>query len=290
MAAAKKKSTAKRPVKRAPRKPKPKPKAKPKAPLTRPRTRTRSTPPPRLRTRGVTLGEISVPSGDLAIFDIGLAGYLARPALEPAIVRARVPADRALPVVATAVGKGRFADCWDHVAVVLDRDHVGVHTSKKIGTAAVDCARLVCMDHAALDHWVHEDSLDGRADVVFWGRDAEQLARHMSAPRTTDGHGWVDLLVPDAEARHAEALRRKSANSWLLAMDYRPHSHHFHALAAARKSPWGAGTLDLAGTRLVLFFTSWGDGVFPVFLDLDEADRPVQIRIQLASNPEGPGA
>jgi len=227
------------------------------------------------------LGEITVPSGRLAIFDIGLMGYLPRPALEPAIVTASVPADRPLSVVGVPVGTGRFSDCWDHVAVVLGAGEV--HASKKLGEAGVDFARLVCMDHAALDHWQHEDSLDGRADFVFWGRDQVQLAKVMNASRTKDGYGWINLPVAEAEAKADEVARRKASNKWLLATDYRPHSHHFHALAAARKSPLGAGALELADTKLLVFFTSWGDGVFPIYLDLDGDGHPVQIRVQLAT-------
>jgi len=227
------------------------------------------------------LGEITVPSGRLAIFDIGLMGYLPRPALEPAIVTASVPADRPLSVVGVPVGTGRFSDCWDHVAVVLGAGEV--HASKKLGEAGVDFARLVLMDHAALDHWQHEDSLDGRADFVFWGRDQVQLAKVMNASRTKDGYGWINLPVAEVEVKADEVARRKASNKWLLATDYRPHSHHFHALAAARRSPLGAGTLELANTKLLLFFTSWGDGVFPIYLDLDADEHPVQIRIQLAT-------
>jgi hypothetical protein len=221
-----------------------------------------------------------VPSGKLAIFDIGLMGYLPRPALEPAIVTASVPSDRALQVIGVPVGKGRFSDCWDHVAVVLGDGEVTA--SKKLGEAGVDFARLVVMDHAALDHWQHEDSLDGLADVMFWGRDEALLARVMNAKRFQDGSGWIDLPIAEAEAKADEVGRRKASNKWLLASDLRPHSHHFYALAAARKGSHGAGELELAGTRMLLFFTSWGDGVFPIYLDLD-GDRPVQIRIQLAT-------
>ena len=230
---------------------------------------------------GKLFGEITVPSGKLAIFDIGLYGYLPRPALDPAIVTAFVPSDRPLAVVGVPVGKGRFTDCWDHVSVVLGDGEV--MRSKKLGEAGVDFARLVCMDHAALDHWQHEDSLDGRADFVFWGRDEVLLAKVMRATRMKDGYGWSDLSLADAEAKADEAARRKAQNKWLLATDYRPHSHHFQALAAARNGPHGAGTVELADTRMLLFFTSWGDGVFPIFLDLDADDRPVQIRIQLAT-------
>jgi hypothetical protein len=227
------------------------------------------------------LGEITVPSGTLAVFDVGLVGYLPRPALEPALVTTAVPANRALPIVGRRLGKGRFADCWDHVAVRLGDGTVTA--SRKLGEAGVDFARLVCMDHAALDHWQHEDSLDGLADFVFWGRDAAALARTMKAPATGEGYGWLDLPLAEAEAKALAADTIKAENRWLLAMDLRPHSHHFHALAAARKSPHGAGTIEVGGAQVCLFFTSWGDGVFPIYLDLDGKERPVQVRVQLAT-------
>src|SRR5262249_12531120 len=90
--------------------------------------------------------------------------------------------------------------------------------------------------------------------------------------------------VVEAEARAQRAEQLKADHHWLLATDLRPHSHHFHALAAARNSPNGAGTIEVGGAEVCLFFTSWGDGVFPVFLDLDHEDRPVQVRVQLATD------
>jgi hypothetical protein len=245
-------------------------------------TATKTKPPADLEE----LGEITVPSGTLAVFDVGLVGYLPRPALEPALVTTTVPANRALPIVGRRLGKGRFADCWDHVAVRLGNGTVTA--SKKLGEAGVDFARLVCMDHGALDHWQHEDSLDGLADFVFWGRDAGALARAMKAPATSEGHGWIDLPLAEAEAKALEADTLKAANRWLLATDLRPHSHHFHALAAARKSPHGAGTIEVGGAKVCLFFTSWGDGVFPIYLDVDGKQRPVQVRVQLATEAVSP--
>lgn len=235
--------------------------------------------PARRASSFVKLGEITAPSGKLAVFDIGLVGYLPREALEPALVTAEVPKNRKLAVVGRRVGKGRFADCWDHVAVQLGKGEVA--HSKKLGEAGVDFARLVCMDHGALDHWKHEDSLDGRADFVFWGRDAAALAKAMGAPRASEGFGWRNLPVAEAEAKGLAAERLKAENHWLLATDYRPHSHHFHALAAARKSKQGAGTIAVGKAKVCLFFTSWGDGVFPIYMDLDHDDRAIQIRVQL---------
>ena len=245
-----------------------------------PRKRAATTSPPPIRT-GEPLGSITCPSGTLGIFDIGLMGYLPRPALEPAIVKAPVPANRELRVIGERVGRGRFADCWDHIAVVLREGEV--HGSKKLDEAGVDFARLVCMDHGALDAWQHEDSLDGLADVMFWGRDELKLAKAMRAPRTREGYGWTDLPLADAEAKILECERLKADNKWLLATDFRPHSHHFHALAAARANANGAGEIELGDARMLLFFTSWGDGVYPIYLDTGDDDQPLQIRIQLAT-------
>jgi len=264
---------------------KPKAKTKPAVKLRAAKRATAKSSTPRPQPEPETwlapFGEITVPSGQLAVFDIGLVGYLPRPALEPAIVKVTVPSDRPLPVIGVPVGRGRFADCWDHVAVVLGKGDV--HNSKKLGEVGVDFARIVCMDHAALDHWEHEDSLDGKADFVFWGRDELPLARATGAKRVDEGYGWRDLPVAEAEAKADRAARLKAEHRWLLATDLRPHSHHYHVLADARSNAYGAGALELAGSRLVLFFTSWGDGVFPVYVDLDGEDHPLQIRIQLAT-------
>jgi len=237
-------------------------------------------------TGPVPLGSITVPSGTLAIFDVGLMGYLPREALDPMLICAPVPGDRALAVVGTRVGKGRFAHCWDHVAIELAEPGDEATHSRKLGEAAVDFARLICMDRAAIDHWQHEDSLDQLADFVFWGRDEAALAKALGArrlpPGAGDGFGWINLPVAEAEAKADRAAELKAEHKWLLATDLRPHSHHFEVLAAARASPSGAGVLEVGGARVMLFFTSWGDGVFPVYLDADQDGRPVRIRIQLA--------
>ena len=229
------------------------------------------------------LGEITVPSGQLGIFDIGLFGYLPLPALEPAIVKATVPTDRPLTVCGRKVGHGRFAERWDHVSITLG-ENVAVAT-KKLGEAGVDHAHLALMDLALLEHWQHEDSLDGKADVIFSGRDERLLASAMVAPRSTDGYGWVDLPLAAAEAKADVAARKKAENRWLLNIELRPHTHHFQALAALRANRFNAGTLELAGAKLMLFLTGWGQGVAPIYLDLDQANQPVRIRIQLATDP-----
>ncbi|HET9993601.1 MAG TPA: hypothetical protein VFQ65_33920 [Kofleriaceae bacterium] len=231
-----------------------------------------------ITSRDEKLGEVTAPSGKLAIFDVGLFPFLPRDTLEPALVTCEAPA-RALPVLGRRVGAGRFAECWDYVAVRFSPHPVA--SSRKLGEAGVDFARLMIIDYAALAAWQHEDSLDGKADLMFWGRDAALAARRITAPPTREGYGWTNLTVAAATAKWDQLERVKAENHWLLASDLRPHSHHFHALSAARASKQGAGTVAVGGATALLFFTSWGDGVFPIYLDSDADDRPVQLRVQL---------
>ena len=92
------------------------------------------------------LGEITVPVGHArASSTLGCRLSAARGARARDRRRRSCPRIARCPSSATRVGKGRFADCWDHVAVKLAAGEV-TH-SKKLGEAGVDFARLVCMDH-----------------------------------------------------------------------------------------------------------------------------------------------
>src|SRR5687768_17657474 len=63
-----------------------------------------------------------------------------------------------------------------------------IASSKKLGECSVDFARLACVDFAALDSWQHDESLDGKADVVFWGRDRKST-------RLNSSHGYISYAV-----------------------------------------------------------------------------------------------
>ena len=118
-----------------------------------------------------------------------------------------------------------------------------------------------------------------------WKGRAEALARAVDAPRLSDGEfGWVDRPVDDIIALGTKAEETKAERGWLLATDFRPHTHHFLVLAQARASNTGSGELELAGGRTCMFFTSWGDGVFPVFADRDAAGNLLRIRVQLETD------
>lgn len=228
------------------------------------------------------LGEITVPSGTLTLLDPGHIGMYEEKEIPevPSLTIAGLPRDRVLAVQGVRVGTGRWAELWDHVAVQV-RD-AEVSSSTVVGDAMVDFARLLLIDEYIADDWMHSTCIDGRADFVFWGRDAAAMAAECDAPDLGDGQfGWRDMEV-DTVMRHgtaAEAL--KEQRGFKLATDFRPHSHHWQALEAARGSTTESATIDVAGARVCLFFTRWGDGLFPVFLDHAADGALVQVRIQL---------
>lgn len=228
------------------------------------------------------LGRVRAPSGELAIFDVGLAGQeAAEQVAQWMVVVGDVPRDRELKVIGARLGRGRFGACWDWVAVACGDG--AVVASEQIGEATVDFARILFVDRAGFASWEHERSLDGKADFVFWGRDASRLAEAIDAPPTDEGYGWVDLAIDECVARGTRAEEVKAERGWKLATDFRPHSHHYLALAQVRATPTESATIDVGGAPACLFATTWGDGMFPIFADRDAAGAIVRVRVQLAT-------
>ncbi|MFT3837465.1 MAG: hypothetical protein QM723_10770 [Myxococcaceae bacterium] len=225
------------------------------------------------------LGEVQAPSGVVLIVDTGLLGSWS--VETPRVTVAGVPKDRALQVFGARMNEEPFAQLWRTVSLEVQPAGKTARTIEA-GSVPVDFARLMFIDSAAVARWEHEQPTDGRADFVFWGRDAAQAAAQTNAPKLSDGQfGWVDLEVAAAvtHGRAVEALR----GPLKFATDFRPHSHHFHLLAQMRGTSTESGTLEVGGARCCGFFTQWGDGVFPVRTELDSEGGLVRIVVELGT-------
>ncbi len=79
-----------------------------------------------------------------------------------------------------------------------------------------------------------------------------------------------------------EVDRLKEERGFRLMGDFRPHSHHYEILKRMRASATQSGTLEVGGSRLCAFFTTWGDGYFPVFR-VFEGGEMVAVRVLLGT-------
>lgn len=180
---------------------------------------------------------------------------------------------------------GPDGDRWKEVLVEC-RPNLRAVSSQIAGMVMVDWARLMIVDVDALAIWQHERSLDGLADYVFWGRDAEDAARVVAAPPLQDElYGWLDLPEDVAQERGQGLEQYRDQRGLSFQGDYCPHSHHWLVMRESRTSPTESGTVDLSDVTACNFMTTWGDGLFEVYRDLDDAGKLVQIRIEMEQVP-----
>jgi len=246
----------------------------------------------------VLLGHVRAPSGAIAIIDFGLMTEWSHQSEAMEAVRAGggeidfgaaiavavggAPVQE-LAVWGTPMGEPPFAECWRYIDLEV-QPSAAVAKRQTIGEVAVERARLMFADIDELDGWREGESFDGKADVCFWGRDEEALVQAAGAEALEDGTwGWANIDVETAERRQAELGALVRQHEWWVVGEVRPHDHHHMLMQQVRTSEHGAGELELGAAKLCGFSTSWGDGVFPVILELDAAGQWVRLRIHLGT-------
>jgi hypothetical protein len=254
------------------------------------------------------LGSVSCPSGRMIIIDGGLARHWTQDPKQidtvltegggasiveitgiAAIALGGIPSNCILPIMGERIPADQD-DCWYRVWIDV---RAGVaQTQRDIGRVPVDRARLLIIDADALAMWDDEISQDGLADVLFWGQEAITIAQEMGAeqipdPDRADIFGWLNLPVADALplALKIDSLRSDQKRFML---DFRPHTHHWQVMGDVRATPTQSGTMELAGSKLCMFMTSWGDGYFPVKADMDAMGRILRVTIEFGYDDELP--
>jgi hypothetical protein len=197
-----------------------------------------------------------------------------------AIALAGLPKGKTIRVAAEP---GVIDGTWASVSLVLSN---ALPTEREqIGNVVVERARILLTDPDALAEWKHEEAIDGKADVVFWGLHAQRLAHELGADSLPDGNfGWLDLPLARIPKDRLERLVAAEEEGGLRA-ELRPHSHHHAVLKEARLPPKHAGMLDLAGGKMLAFLTH-GDGVFPVYRELDDGGALVRVTVVLESDED----
>jgi hypothetical protein len=178
---------------------------------------------------------------------------------------------------------GNVGDRWAEVSIEVSQKSAA--SSAQVGYVGVDHGVILLGDAEALGGWRHFESLDGLYDVAFWGGEGEAASEALKAPPLPDGWGWRDIGRDQAEAQ-MQKLR-----AWLgpegpngrLALELRPHSHFYRIMEQIRSGPPEVGALGLDGAMLLGLSTSWGDGLFPIWVDRDKAGAVVAVRLELGN-------
>ncbi|MEU1720627.1 hypothetical protein [Nonomuraea sp. NPDC005692] len=206
----------------------------------------------------------------------------------PVVAIGGIPADQEIAVTATSRDYGNIGVRWE--SVTLRMRSTQPTSTRLLGHVGVDAARLSLIDADGLASWRHEEPIDGMADVAFWGRSVREAAAGFGAsllphPGEDGVYGWADLPVSEAVDRAIALQEWKQAGAErMIAVDFRPHSHHWQIMAQVRAAKHEAGTIEVGGTRTMCVMTSWGDGFFPVSADHDADGQLVQIRIVLGDS------
>lgn len=201
----------------------------------------------------------------------------------PGVVISGLPKNRELTVFGERVGEAPFEQLWRTVTLEVQPNAL-VKRTIDAGTVAVDFARLMFVDVDGLGGWNHHDSVDDKADVVFWGRDAAEVAEKFAAEQLSSSEfGWKNLQIDVAIDRGQRIEKLKADGALKFAFDFRPHSDHFRLLEQMRSAPTESGTIALGNSLACGFFTSWGDGFFPVRVGLDSMGEVVNVEIALAT-------
>ena len=194
-----------------------------------------------------------------------------------------LPSDRTLQVVAEPMPRGEFAGRWRWIDIVVDAGARAVRSDSVQGVM-VDHGQLLFAGLRPLGSFRMWESLDGLADFVFWGADAEALAREVGAAKLNEcDFGWRDLAI-ETIGEHAQNVQQRIDREKLRAGgDYRPHCNLERLNAQVRADELGFGQLVLGGARMTGGDNRWGDGVFTVSRQLDGKGRLVRVRVELGS-------
>lgn len=190
-----------------------------------------------------------------------------------------IPTDSELHVYAEFMPEGENETRWRRVYVEAAPGRQ-IASSERIGGSGVDWARLMFIDADALGAWGQGQSLDGLADLIFWGADAEAAARALGAARLDDVRfGWRDVPLEKVDALDDRLTAAAEQHGFRVARAYWPHSNHWRLMREVWASPHEAASIDLGASRLCGFMTSWGDAVFDVLAERDAEGRLVRLTV-----------
>lgn len=231
------------------------------------------------------LGHASFPSGRAVLVDVALLGGELAQDWEAWAAVVEDVATGTYEVHGERDTGGPHPDRWKNVWVEFASGNVA--SSDFAGVIPVESARLLFIDAAAIAKWDLDKSRDGKADLVFRGRDAASLAKLLEAPAISDGaFGFVDRPTEEIAAIASDARGLLAGRGWNVTTGQHPHTDVHLLVRAASASATASADLELAGATMCMFFDPWGNGVHKVLVDRDADGRPLRFRVELATDAD----
>jgi hypothetical protein len=200
-----------------------------------------------------------------------------------AIVVGDLPINEELPVYGIRMEEEKWQARWKWVILEVHPE-IEATTTRQIGYVFVDKSRLLFADIDSLRDFELYNPIDGKADVIFWGRDEELLAKKLNVQKLEDEtFGWINLEEDTALEKARKINEIHESKLYKFAFDYRPHTHDYYLLEQVRSSTTESGTITLGDTIGCGFLTSWGDGAFPVSAEFNESNELIRIKIELGN-------
>jgi hypothetical protein len=207
----------------------------------------------------------------------------------PAVAVSGLPPGQTMKVYGVRMSHPDYRERWRWVWLEVCSGLPTVE-SRTVGDVAVDWARLMFADVDALGQWRHQDPLDGKADFLFWGKDASIAATTTQAPPLMkESYGWLDLPVDEVTELGLQVEEIRERWELKFTTDFRPHSHHYYVMRQVRSTPTESGVIDVGGARMCVFMTTWGDGFYPVICDFGKEGQLLRVRIELGNLPDYKG-
>ncbi|PPK61854.1 DUF2185 domain-containing protein [Actinokineospora auranticolor] len=195
-----------------------------------------------------------------------------------------VPA-RELRVLGERMDDGEFEARWRSVWVECAEGEPV--RSVECGYVVVDESRLMFADPLALNAWRENVSEDGLYDVEFWGGDAAAVFERLVEPKPSEmddrsAYAWVDLAGGEAAERHRELGELQRSGLRFRAV-VRPHDDDYRIRLQADHNLTESGTIEVGGAKVTGWFTSWGDGMYPLYRDLAADGTLLRVRVELGT-------
>src|SRR5215469_13912204 len=110
--------------------------------------------------------------------------------------------------------------------------------------------------------------------------DSQRSSRPLELETRSSGGLMCQLKQP----RKTVSQYRNLGTNTLV--EYRPHSHHWQVMKPIRENnPTESSTTEIDGQKVCNFMTTWGNGLFQVYRDVDGSGELVQIRIKMETMP-----